>query len=91
MTPSTIPMPEGVGDTIRNRYAMENPAIIVPAENGTSNDRNALSNTPINSALFNKAHRMGRSKLEGFSVMPDRPSDTSWANSWARASLKYSR
>src|SRR6266508_4595270 len=89
MTPSTTPMPEGVGETMRNKYAIAKPAMIVPAVKGTSNERKEASKMPIHNALSSKPHKTGRTKLDGFAVSPESPSEISCANLCARVSLKY--
>src|SRR5258706_5859473 len=68
---------------------MENPATTRSAVNGTSNDKKEQTNIVISKTLSKIPHKIGLIKLEGFSVRPEKPSDTSRANSCARCSLRY--
>ena len=78
--PSTMPMPEGVGEMIKKRYASEKPAMMVPAENGTSKDKNEQHRININKPLSSMPHKTGRMRLDFFSVNPEKPSAISCAN-----------
>jgi hypothetical protein len=61
--------------------------MMVPAENGTSKDKNEQIKTSISKPLSKIPHKTGRMKLDGFSVKPEKPSE-SHAQIHARASLK---
>src|SRR5271157_807591 len=84
-------MPEGVGETMRNKKPMENPPMIVPRRNGILKDRKAQVSTHISNIFPNSESSRGGIRLVGFLGSADRPSAISDAKVWARTSLRYSR
>ena len=61
--PSTMPMPEGVGETMRKRYEMAKPQTMVLKVNGTWKDENDAMRIAIINTLAAKAKSRGLIKL----------------------------